>query len=76
MNASNAIQVRIRLRESYGNLRCYPVTTDSGLSPAECLARIANTKTLSSHTLAMAETMGLRIIVVDDDGSRDWRNAV
>jgi hypothetical protein len=70
------IQVHITMRESYGNLRCYPLETERGNSPAELLAAIAGTKTLSARVLAMAETMGLEIVAESMDSRLNWRNAV
>jgi|LakMenE18May11ns_1017448.scaffolds.fasta_scaffold9323027_2 hypothetical protein len=70
------IQIRITVRESYGNIRCYPVDSELGISPAELLARIAGTKTLSARVLGMAEQMGMEVIPEHDDGRLNWRNAV
>lgn len=67
----------ITVRESYGNVRCYPVETERGLSPGELLARIAGTRTLPARILGMAEQMGMVVVVAESTDSRlNWRNAV
>lgn len=64
------------MRESYGNLRCYPVQTERGNSPAELLASITGTKTLSARTLSYAEAMGMQIVPDASDSRLNWRDAV
>ncbi len=53
----------IQIRSVYGEPKAYPMD-----HAAQCIAAIANTKTLTRNSLAQALSMGLTIIELDRYG--------
>lgn len=50
-------QILVQHKNVYGNIVLYPMNDN-----AKLLAEIAGTKTLTNHTLALAERMGFEIV--------------
>lgn len=48
--------IQVEIKSVYGALKAYPAN-----EAAELLAQIAGTKTIASHTLALAERLGMVI---------------
>ncbi len=57
------MNIQVRIREVYGNVHAYPVNHE-----AECIARIANQKTLTPTTLLHVLALGGTISVMDQFG--------
>jgi hypothetical protein len=56
-------QITIQIRNVYGEDKAYPMD-----HKAECIARIAGTKTLTQSTLANVRAMGFTIVELDRHG--------
>ncbi len=58
--------IQVEIKSVYGALKAYPANES-----AELLAQIAGTRTLASHTLALAERMGMVIKQVQPNQLRE-----
>jgi hypothetical protein len=57
------MQIDIQIRDVYGRATAYPINNE-----AQCLARVAGTKTLTRYALMQALAMGLTVVELDRHG--------